>query len=62
MLSEYWRDKDLWFLDCNVIEFQRLIHIKDDGIYGSITNTGLIEYIKNIQTLLNCSKIDRFRW
>lgn len=62
MLSTYWRNEDLHFLDCNVKEFQELVHITADNIYGVITNQALVEYIKLIQQKLGCTIIDRFSW
>ena len=58
MLSSYWRNENLHFLNCNVKEFQELVHITADNIYGVITNQALVEYIKLIQQKLGCTIID----
>lgn len=49
MLSDYWKNKNLKFLNCNVKQFQALVHITVDGKYGTITDLALINYIKIIQ-------------
>lgn len=54
MLSNYWRNKNLKFLNCNIKSFQSLAHIKVDGIYGSMTDLALINYIKIVQEKLGC--------
>lgn len=33
MLSYYWRKQNLTFLNCNVLQFQKLTNITADGIY-----------------------------
>lgn len=49
MLSDYWKNKNLKFLNCNVKQFQTLVNITVDGKYGPITDLVLINYIKIIQ-------------
>ena len=53
MLSSAWRTKNLKFLNCSIKQFQTLVHITADGIYGPITDLALINYIKIIQEKLN---------
>lgn len=49
MLSVSWRNINLKFLNCSIRQFQTLVHITSDGIYGPITDLALINYIKIIQ-------------
>ena len=56
MLSNIWRIKNLRFLNCTIKQFQTLVHITADGIYGSITDLALINYIKIIQEKLGANQ------
>lgn len=56
MLSNIWRIKNLKFLNCTIRQFQTLVHITADGIYGSITDLALINYIKIIQEKLGTNQ------
>ena len=56
MLSNYWKNKNLKFLNCNIKSFQSLAHIKVDGIYGSMTDLALINYIKIVQEKLGTTQ------
>ncbi len=56
MLSNIWRIKNLKFLNCTIKQFQTLVHITADGIYGSITDLALINYIKIIQEKLGTNQ------
>ena len=61
MLSNIWRIKNLRFLNCTIKQFQTLVHITSDGIYGPITDLALINYIKIIQEKLGANQ-DRTCW
>ena len=56
MISSTWRTKNLKFLNCSIKQFQTLVHITADGIYGSITDLALINYIKIIQEKLGTNQ------
>ena len=56
MLSTAWRTKNLKFLNCSIKQFQTLVHITADGIYGPITDLALINYIKIIQEKLGADQ------
>ena len=60
MLSDYWKNKNLKFLNCNVKQFQTLVNITVDGKYGPITDLVLINYIKIIQEKIKRKKYENY--
>lgn len=56
MLSNIWIIKNLKFLNCTVKQFQTLVHITADAVYGPVTDLALINYIKIIQEKLGANQ------